>query len=126
MLVRAGGCMRLTFVACATCMVAMLIATPRDALAEAANAQQTHPLPGGFLAKVGKMRSAFGKVNTLHNHVLPWTDRPLVTRNLVGGEDGIDDAGISVSRLIPAGTLFLDATGEIYRGDSGDLFKSSK
>ena len=30
--------------------------------------------------KVGKMRAAFGKVNTLHNHVLPWTDRPLVTQ----------------------------------------------
>jgi hypothetical protein len=83
-------------------------------------------LPGGFLAKVGRMRGAFGKVNTQHNHVLPWTDRPLVTRNLAGGEDGIDDAGISVSRLIPAGTLFLDATGEVYRGDSNDLFKSSK
>jgi hypothetical protein len=50
-------------------------------------------LPGGLLAKVGKMRAAFGKVNALHNHVLPWADRPLVTRNLVGGEDGIDDAG---------------------------------
>ena len=37
------------------------------------------------------MRAAFGKVNTLHNHVLPWTDRPLVTRNLVGGEEGIDE-----------------------------------
>src|SRR4029079_14798098 len=48
------------------------------------------------------------------------------TKNLVGGEDGIDDAGISVSRLIPAGTLFLEATGEVYRGDSSDLFKSSK
>ena len=37
-------------------------------------------LPGGLLTKVGKMRAAFGKVNTLHNHVLPWTDRPLVTQ----------------------------------------------
>jgi hypothetical protein len=84
-------------------------------------------LPGQFLAKVGKMRAAFGKVNTLHNHVLSWTDRPIVTRNLVGGEDGIDDAGISVSRLIPAGPLFLEATGEVYRGDSGEsLFRSSQ
>ena len=58
-------------------------------------------LPGGLLTKVGKMRAAFGKVNTLHNHVLPWADRPLVINNLVGGEDGIDDAGISVARLIP-------------------------
>ncbi len=50
-------------------------------------------IPGGLLVRVGKMRAAFGKVNTLHNHVLPWTDRPLVTTNLVGGEEGIDDAG---------------------------------
>ena len=46
---------------------------------------------------------------------------------LVGGEDGIDDAGISVARLIPAGPVFLEATGEVYRGDSGEsLFRSSK
>jgi hypothetical protein len=84
-------------------------------------------LPGGFLTKVGKMRAAFGKVNTLHNHVLPWTDRPIVTKNLVGGEDGIDDAGISVARLIPAGPVFLEATGEVFRGDSGDsLYKTSE
>jgi len=79
-------------------------------------------LPGGLLTKVGKMRAAFGKVNSLHNHVLPWTDRPLVTQNLVGGEDGIDDAGISVARLIPNPWLFLEATGQVFRGDSGDDF----
>ena len=39
-------------------------------------------LPGGLLTKVGKMRAAFGKVNGLHTHVLPWTDRPLVIENL--------------------------------------------
>jgi hypothetical protein len=81
-------------------------------------------LPGGLLTKVGKMRAAFGKVNTLHNHVLPWTDRPLVTKNLVGGEDGIDDAGISVARLIPNPWVFLEATGQIFRGDSADVFKA--
>jgi len=82
-------------------------------------------LPGGLLTKVGKMRAAFGKVNTLHNHVLPWTDRPLVTRNLVGGEDGIDDAGISVARLIPNPWIFLEATGQVFRGDSDELFKAA-
>jgi len=76
-------------------------------------------LPGGLLTKVGKMRAAFGKVNSLHNHVLPWADRPLVTYNLVGGEDGIDDAGLSVARLIPNPWLFLEATGQVFRGDSG-------
>ena len=76
-------------------------------------------LPGGLLTKVGKMRAAFGKVNSLHNHVLPWADRPLVINNLVGGEDGIDDAGFSVARLIPVPKLFLEATGQVFRGDSG-------
>src|SRR5947209_18812099 len=44
-------------------------------------------IPGGLLVRAGKMRAAFGQVNTLHNHVLPWTDRPVETNNLVGGED---------------------------------------
>ncbi len=84
-------------------------------------------IPGGILLKVGKKRAAFGKVNTLHNHVLPWTDRPIVTKNLVGGEDGIDSAGFSVARLIPNPFFFLEATGEVFRGDSGvNLFRSSE
>jgi hypothetical protein len=84
-------------------------------------------LPGGIVAKAGKMRSAFGKVNTLHNHVLPWIDRPVVTGNLVGGEDGIDDAGFSVTRILPAPKgLFLEGTGQLFRGDSADVFKSSQ
>lgn len=83
-------------------------------------------LPGGFVAKVGKMRSSFGVVNTLHNHTLPWTDRPLVTESLVGGEDGINDAGASLSRILPAPKgIFLEATGQVFRGDSGDVFKAS-
>jgi hypothetical protein len=82
-------------------------------------------LPGGVLMRVGKMRSAFGKVNTLHTHVLPWTDRPLVTENLLGGEEGITDAGISIARLIPNPWTFLEATGQVFRGDSGDVFESS-
>jgi hypothetical protein len=87
-------------------------------------------LPGGLLTKVGKMRAAFGKVNGLHNHVLPWTDRPLVMNNLVGGEDGISDAGISVARLIPNPWFFLEATGQVFRGDSGPddnpLYRTSR
>jgi hypothetical protein len=84
-------------------------------------------LPAGFVGRVGKMRAAFGKVNTLHNHVLPWTDRPMVTDNLVGGEDGIDDAGASITRAFagPKG-IFLEATGQIFRGDSGDLFHANQ
>src|SRR5207237_10380874 len=53
-------------------------------------------LPAGFVAKIGKMRSVFGKVNMMHNHAMHWVDRPLVTTNLAVCEDGIDDAGVSV------------------------------
>src|SRR5581483_10373642 len=84
-------------------------------------------LPGGFVAKVGKIRSSFGVVNTLHNHNLPWIDRPLVTDSLVGGEDGISDAGLSINRILPAPRgIYLDATAQIFRGDSGDVFTSSQ
>jgi hypothetical protein len=83
-------------------------------------------LPGGLLTKVGKTRAPFGKVNTMHNHILPWTDRPLVMTNLVGGEEGLADAGISVARLIPNPWLFLEATGQINRGDSSDVFKAGR
>jgi hypothetical protein len=67
--------------------------------------------------KVGKMRGGFGKVNQMHNHVLPWADRPLVAQNLLGGEEGISDSGISISRLIQNPVVFLEATAEVYRGD---------
>jgi hypothetical protein len=80
-------------------------------------------LPGGLLAKVGKFRDAFGKVNAMHAHVLPFVDRPLVTKNLLGGEDGLADAGISVARLIPNPFLFLEATGQVYQGSS-EVFKA--
>ncbi|MBZ5536942.1 MAG: hypothetical protein LAO31_13395 [Acidobacteriia bacterium] len=84
-------------------------------------------LPAGLIVRAGKMRAAFGKVNTLHNHVLPWTDRPLVTGSLVGGEDGINDAGLSVTRILPAPRdILLEGTMQVFRGDSADVFKSSR
>lgn len=76
-------------------------------------------LPGGLLMKVGKMKAQFGKVNTMHSHVLPWVDAPLAMRNLLGGDEGLNDSGISVSKLILNPVLFLEATGEMYNGDNG-------
>jgi hypothetical protein len=75
-------------------------------------------VPGGLLVKAGKTKAAFGKVNTLHPHLLPWTDRPLVSRSLVGGDEGLADAGIAIARLISNPWFFLEATGEVYRGRS--------
>jgi hypothetical protein len=89
-------------------------------------------LPGGVSLRAGKMRAAFGKMNPLHNHVLPWLDRPLLAFNLLGGDPaegdaGINDIGLSLGRIVPApGNLFLEATAEVYRGNSGSLFQSSR
>jgi hypothetical protein len=83
-------------------------------------------LPGGLLAKVGRMKERVGKVNTLHPHALPWTDVPLVMTNLFGGEEGIVDSGISVSKLILNPLMFLEATGEIYRGTSGPFLGAQR
>ena len=82
-------------------------------------------LPGGFLAKIGKLKQQVGKVNTQHVHSLSWVDRPLANQNLLGGEEGLADSGVSVSKLIPNPALFLEATGELYQGSSG-VFASHK
>src|SRR5215475_1628425 len=84
-------------------------------------------LPAGLLMKVGKMRAEFGKVNTIHNHALQYIDRPLATGNLVGGEDGIDDAGISLTRFLPAPKgWFAEGTAQVFRGDSDELFHAGR
>jgi len=82
-------------------------------------------LPADLLLRAGKMRAAFGKVNTMHTHALPWTDRPLVTDNLVGGDEGISDSGMSLSRLLNNPLFFLEAIGEVYYSND-EVFEASK
>ena len=68
------------------------------------------------------MRAQFGKVNTLHTHMMPSADRPLVTQNLVGGEEGFRLGCVAV-KLFDNPLLFLEATAEVYSGDS-EVFQS--
>jgi len=80
-------------------------------------------LPWELNARVGKMKATFGKVNTLHPHSLPWVDVPLVVSEYLGDE-GLIDAGVSVSRLIPIGGNFLlEGTAEIFAGDVEGVFE---
>ncbi|HVT58389.1 MAG TPA: hypothetical protein VHR45_08310 [Thermoanaerobaculia bacterium] len=84
-------------------------------------------LPAGLLAKVGRMRVSFGKINTLHLHVLPWPDEPLTQVNLLGGEEGWVGTGVSLARLIPLpGDTFSELTAQVFRGDSGGLFQAPR
>lgn len=54
----------------------------------------------GFSAEVGKIHLDFGKINKLHTHHLPMTDRPLVLRNFLG-EHEFAPTGMVVKYLIP-------------------------
>jgi hypothetical protein len=82
-------------------------------------------LPGDLLVKAGKVKGAFGKENTLHTHAKSFADVPLPILNLLGSEDGIEDAGIAVSRLIPAPAgIFLEGTAQLLRGSSDGIFEA--
>jgi hypothetical protein len=82
-------------------------------------------LPAGLSVRAGKIRAAFGKINTLHTHAVPWADRPLVTGNLLGGDEGVSDVGVSVARLVPNPWLFLEVTGQIFSGNADGVFTST-
>jgi hypothetical protein len=82
-------------------------------------------LPQDLLAKVGRMRVAFGTINTLHLHVLPWADEPLIVVNLLGGEDGWIGTGVSLARLLALpGDTFSELTAQVFRGESPNLFSA--
>ena len=81
-------------------------------------------LPARLLLKAGKIRAQFGKVSTLHPHRLPTADRPLVAVNLLGGEEGLADSGVSLSHLIQNPLVFLELTGEVFAGTS-EVFQST-
>lgn len=82
-------------------------------------------LPAGLLAKVGRMRVGFGKINTMHLHVLPWPDEPLPVVNLLGGEEGWVGTGVSVARMFPLpGDTFSELTVQALGGDADGLFEA--
>lgn len=80
-------------------------------------------LPWDLLVKVGRTRTVFGKVNTLHLHNLPWADEPLPVVNLLGGEEGWAGTGVSIAKLLPLpGDTFSELTLQVMDGDVDNLF----
>lgn len=79
-------------------------------------------LPWDLTAKVGKFKASFGKFNTTHFHTWSTIDAPLASTTFFG-EGGIADSGVSVSKLIPAGSVFVEATAEALRGSVDGVFE---
>jgi hypothetical protein len=45
-------------------------------------------------------------------------DRPLIMQNIFGADEGVKDSGLSVAKLIPNSWMFLEATAEVFSGNS--------
>lgn len=75
----------------------------------------TLSLPMGLQLRVGKFRSAFGKINRTHPHALPFIDVPAPYANFLGDE-GLNDQGISASWLVPNSRFYQELTFEVTRG----------
>src|SRR6266850_814876 len=77
-------------------------------------------LPYGTQAKLGQMRNRFGYSNEVHEHDLPWVDRPNVMRNFFGGE-GLHEKGIEAT-LVPDLPFYIEALAGIFNGDNETAF----
>src|SRR5438309_476953 len=73
-------------------------------------------LPFGTQARLGQVRNRFGWSNEIHEHDLPWVDRPNVMRNFLGGE-GLQEKGVELT-LVPDLPFYIEALAGIFNGDN--------
>jgi hypothetical protein len=77
-------------------------------------------LPYGTQARLGQMRNRFGWSNEVHEHDLPWVDRPNVMRNFLGDE-GLQEKGVELT-LVPDLPFYIEALAGIFNGDNETAF----
>ena len=67
---------------------------------------KTRGLPGGFQLKIGRFRSAFGRLNAQHLHVQEFS-RPPLPYQLFLGEEGLSETGIHLNWVAPTDFYLL-------------------
>jgi len=77
-------------------------------------------LPYGTQARLGQMRNRFGWSNEIHEHDLPWVDRPNVMRNFLGDE-GLHEKGVELT-LVPDLPFYIEALAGVFNGDNETAF----
>ncbi|PYN23232.1 MAG: hypothetical protein DMD99_14525 [Candidatus Rokuibacteriota bacterium] len=77
-------------------------------------------LPFGTQARFGQVRNRFGYSNEIHEHDLPWVDRPNVMRNFFGAE-GLHEKGIEMT-LVPNLPFYIEALAGVFNGDNETAF----
>ena len=75
----------------------------------------TLSLPARLQLKVGRFRSAIGRINPVHPHALPFIDLPNAYVNYFG-EEGLKDEGVSLSWLLPTNSFYQEI---VFQATSG-------
>src|SRR5213594_1111268 len=78
-------------------------------------------LPYGFQAKLGQMRNRYGLTNPIHEHDLPFVDRPNVLRNFFG-DDGLVEKEVEVTWVPDFLPFYLEALAGVFNGDNSTAF----
>ena len=77
-------------------------------------------LPFGTQVKMGQMRNRFGLTNVVHEHDLPFIDRPDVLKQFLGDE-GLVEKGFEATWVAPL-PFFLEVLGGAFNGDNETAF----
>ena len=77
-------------------------------------------LPFGTQARFGLVRNRYGYSNEIHEHDLPWIDRPNVMRNFLGGE-GLNEKGVEAT-FVPDLPFYIEALAGVFNGDNENAF----
>src|SRR5262249_47818694 len=77
-------------------------------------------LPFNTQAKLGQMRNRFGLTNQIHEHDLPFIDRPDVYTQF-SGQEGLVERGVGVT-WVPPLPFFLEVLGGVFDGDNETAF----
>ncbi len=81
---------------------------------------KTRSLPAGFKIKAGKFFSGFGRLNSQHDHIWNFSDRPLVYSSILGSEN-LNEIGLQFTWVAPV-DFYLVFGGEILQGENKTIF----
>jgi hypothetical protein len=78
-------------------------------------------LPYGTQARLGTMRNRFGWSNNVHEHDLPWVDRPDVYRVFLG-EEGLRESGLEATWVPDFLPFYVELLGGVFNGENETAF----
>jgi hypothetical protein len=93
-------------------------ATGEAAMGVEEAALQTTSLPGNLELKAGRFFGEFGRLGYIHDHELPFVNRPLVLDQYIGGESQSDGLQLNWLLPVPHYVSLTAGVGDHFGGDS--------